>query len=241
MLLCATLLYCNRFEILFIILLLFYQHFYSSFLFIISFTFLPNKPTTLFKTKTDMAHTLHNSEYLADIEFVASVMGTPDLVSLLHKTQCHDDPAMDFYNLWQYVQCTWRDSTEHVPYQASTSTDDKTDITYDAVMQHRAFVLHWVGYLKSKIHNNTLAKQYPLQATYGLQHEDVVGFMNLIQILREMACHLKARNTSTPDSESCPPIQETPSKKRSNVRRSARLAKKQRTSVIDTNDVIRGC
>lgn len=184
-----------------------------------------------------MAHTLQNSEYLADIEFVASVMGTPDLVSLLHKTQCHDDPAMDFYNLWQYVQCTWRDSTEHVPYQASMSTDDKTDITYDAVMQHRAFVLHWVGYLKSKIHNNTLAKQYPLQATYGLQPEDIVGFMNLIQNLREMVCHLKARNSSTSDSESCPPIQETPS----NVRRSARLAKKQRTSVIDTNDVIRGC
>ena len=195
-----------------------------------------------------MAHTLLNSEYLADIEQIASIMGTPDLVSLLHKTQCHDDPATDFYNLRQYLQCTWRDSTENAPHAESTSTNYKTSMTYDTVMQHRAFVLHWVGYLKSKIHNNTLAKQYPLQATYGLQQEDVVGFMNLIHTLREMAYHLNTHHSSTLESKCCPhdsndslPVQETRSKKRSTVRRSARLAKKKRTTVINTDDVVRGC
>ena len=181
-----------------------------------------------------MAYTLQNPEYLADIELVASEMGIHDLMSLLHTTHCHDDPATDSYNLWQYLQCTYRDSTEHVPQPEVTGA-------YDAVMQQRAIVLHWVGYLKHKIHNHTLAKRYPLQATYGLQEEDVVGFMNMIHLLREMANHLKTRNSSMLVSDSCSPIQDTQSKTQSAIRRSARLAKKRQTRTLDTADVVRGC
>jgi hypothetical protein len=184
-----------------------------------------------------MSYTLQNSEYLADIELVASVMGTPDLMSLLHKTSCHDDPATDSYILWQYLQCTYQNSAEHAP-------QPETDGVSVAVMQQRASVLHWVGYLKNKIQNHQLANMYPLQETYGLYQEDVDGFMNTIHCFRELASQLvePTEGSSLPVSVPCLPDQESPTKKHTVVRRSARLAKKKdRPLELSITDVVRGC
>lgn len=172
-------------------------------------------------------------------------MNTHDLMSLLHETRCYDDPTTDSYHLWKYLQCTYQYNTENEPQPESLCAfPDKTNYTYDAVMKHRAFVLHWVGYLKNKINNHVLANRYPLQATYALQQEDVVGFMNMIQALRQMANHL-SENThclSFPVSVPSSPNPDANSKKRPEIRRSARLAKKkQQTRILNTNDVVRGC
>lgn len=205
-----------------------------------------------------MAHTLQNSEYVADIEQVAFVMGTPDLMNLLHETQCHDDPATDFYNLWQYLQCTYNAylETETTPIVNDCDDSSKAGFTYDAIMQQRAFVLHWVGHLTAKIHNHALATRFPLQATYGVYQEDVAAFLSLVESLREMARFLqhpptskhtemnhekKREVVSRPSSSTIEqkdkniPIATHQQKKRQydsnnskEVRRSARLAKKRR-------------
>lgn len=214
-----------------------------------------------------MAHTLHNSAYIADIKQVAFVLGASDLLDLLHATQCHNDPATDFYNLWQYLQCTYKASLDtEARIVNDCDSPSNIDFTYDAIMQQRAFVLHWVGHLTAKIQNHTLATLYPLQATYGLYQEDVAAFRIQTQKLREMAqflLHLQpqtATHMKTEDnkkhvvlSASTPPttmqhneqepMTDHPNKrsskmltkrlKSSEMRRSARLAKKrQRTSAV---------